>query len=136
MCMVGVVRARSNGGPYCYLVPSGSLRQCPVAHWHNRCWGRCCCCARVQGMRVWEWIRHGVGLPQYADAFRQHAISVGQVQASHLCHPFTPAATLARDVCLSACLPASLLTPPDGSAATACGPCRVIITGTTVEHQP
>lgn len=29
-----------------------------------------------QGVRVWEWVRHGLGLPQYADAFKAHAITV------------------------------------------------------------
>ncbi|EFJ40185.1 hypothetical protein VOLCADRAFT_120035, partial [Volvox carteri f. nagariensis] len=29
----------------------------------------------LSGVRAWEWIRHGVGLPQYADAFRAHSIT-------------------------------------------------------------
>eukprot|EP00198_Chlamydomonas_reinhardtii_P006107 XP_001695443.1 predicted protein [Chlamydomonas reinhardtii] len=29
----------------------------------------------LSGVRVWEWIRHGLGLPQYAEAFRRHAIT-------------------------------------------------------------
>ncbi|GFR50892.1 hypothetical protein Agub_g13186, partial [Astrephomene gubernaculifera] len=29
----------------------------------------------LSGVRVWEWIRHGLGLPQYSEAFRRHSIT-------------------------------------------------------------
>lgn len=29
----------------------------------------------LSGVRVCDWVRHGLGLPQYAEAFRQHAVS-------------------------------------------------------------
>ncbi len=34
----------------------------------------CCCC--LQGAHVAEWVKHGLGLPQYVQAFRKNAVSV------------------------------------------------------------
>ena len=34
----------------------------------------CCCC--LQGAHVAEWVKHGLGLPQYVQAFRDNAVSV------------------------------------------------------------
>jgi hypothetical protein len=31
----------------------------------------------LQGVKVWDWVNHGLGMPQYADAFRQQGITVG-----------------------------------------------------------
>ena len=45
----------------------------------------CCCC--LQGAHVAEWVKHGLGLPQYVQAFRDNAVSV-----SGSCRQCLPAA--------------------------------------------
>ena len=37
--------------------------------------------ALMQGVRVWDWVRHGLGLPQYAEAFKNHSITVRHGEA-------------------------------------------------------
>jgi hypothetical protein len=35
------------------------------------------CCMQLQGVKVADWVAHGLGLSQYAEAVRTNSITVG-----------------------------------------------------------